>query len=650
MAFPRFSFTRFPRPALMAAAVFPFVSPFFSPAVSAAGTALEMPRLPGSLSTAADKGIETIAARLWMFYTAPEFLGFLLALLVVCAVAGLAWRLRCVIAAEEPFSGLANWVVVRLLLGLFCFFVVAPDMPSVLSEWMRSASNIMGSMITRIAREAKDAELRETVGSSRVRLALRRVYDESMEWAMAAEAAFKGKIAGRSPYDVAYLEVEKTLTGIDGFPWYADASTYPRRPAVVNALATVENGVVVNAKPYEEYLDVFKLYDFSKPEEPGEDKDAWPVFRSGFVMRPYNSGAVLAYGRAMQAAADFDDSAAGGEEFRRILHEYTGTLQFLQSLYLRDVAAYVIDASAVYRDLKHAGDGDPEARTATLAVLEKQLDELRAGFEEVRARSVTEALYGSGWSGNVLQLLIPLALTVVNAYMALSIYSLPILISLWSALFFLPKELELSTSLKKGVLWMVVLFFLPIFSNVVVELAIGFVEAVRDMMQDEVLAPLGKGATGLAVGAMVPGSTMVKVGTGLAAYKASGWRNDFNLIVWVAWVVAFCFIIGMPLMLKSVISGANGFIDNLITKTQAGAMMAGGIMGLSLQQGASTAASSAGRASTAGKAAAGGLIGGPAGVAAAGGGSGSGSSAGGVFSTVISKLRSGISGLGDKIS
>jgi hypothetical protein len=165
----------------------------------------------------------------------------------------------------------------------------------------------------------------------------------------------------------------------------------------------------------------------------------------------------------------------------------------------------------------------------------------------------------------------------------------------------------------------------------VVDIAFAFVDAVKAAAMSGWLHAFSVAATG-AVGSAFGNATLGSVGisvfgcggtvsaglvTGTTLAGAAAWNANLSVFTWVAWIVAFVMIVGIPKLVSAIVSGSAGFASSLVDSLKMQGMMSAGALAMLGSR------SAGGRGVSAGGGGGGG---------AAGGGAGGG--AGGVSPTI----------------
>jgi hypothetical protein len=172
----------------------------------------------------------------------------------------------------------------------------------------------------------------------------------------------------------------------------------------------------------------------------------------------------------------------------------------------------------------------------------------------------------------------------------------------------LPKELEISGVLKKSFGTVMVLLFIPLFSTLIIDIALAFVDGVAVASVETMTArSITTLTSGLAASSLVPNglgpiSLAAKAGAGIIGATTSN-VSDINVFTIGAWVVAFLFIIATPRIVSSVVFGTGSIAEGLLQKIPMGGGFAAAAVGMGMKSGAGAASDvGAARLSSAGAA------------------------------------------------
>ena len=173
----------------------------------------------------------------------------------------------------------------------------------------------------------------------------------------------------------------------------------------------------------------------------------------------------------------------------------------------------------------------------------------------------------------------------------MAVYSIPVMLSLAVALWWLPEELDLSGPIKKLVGYIFTLMLVPVFSTMVADVGEGFVNAVDAYIKSSLLlTDAANFLTGLVVTSFVVPSSISSIpGLGalvnLAVFSSASATSamTLNIFTIAAWVVAALLITATPKIAASFVSGAGGLAEQFIQRAQMGM---GGAAAVGLAQGA----------------------------------------------------------------
>lgn len=358
--------------------------------------------------------------------------------------------------------------------------------------------------------------------------------------------------------------------------------------------------------PYNDFKDVFDLYAGTLGDTlngvtgdvrtlPGDNVQVRPL-----VPALLNAGeALYKAGVAESGDAPNTETVTGhGDAFSQALIDYQLASAAARATYLRDYVAWTVvmtndrliwNPARPLQTATNETDGSVVVDESVTKLAQAGLEDLSMAMEEYRK---SHGAFGNG--GWVMGALVPIALALVGFYVTAAAYSLPILLALWIAFFCLPEQLELSNALKKGFTWMVSLFLIPIFATVVVDIAFAFVDAVKAAAMSGWLHAFSVAATG-AVGSAFGNATIGSIGvsvfgcgatipaglaTGATLAGAAAWNANLSVFTWVAWVVAFVMIVGIPKLVSAVVSGSAGFASSLVDSLKMQGIMSAGALAM----------------------------------------------------------------------
>jgi hypothetical protein len=594
-------------------------------------SSIVLPRVSQGSDSVLDVGLKHIAGELNRLASLPLYQGLMLFMFAACAVIGLTWKGKELIYGEKELKDLLLWFVTRFMVAILCFFVAGPRAANGLTTWMNAVSASFSSAIA--GKDTGTLDGSQTTINVNVASKIYREIEVNDSWLKAlALSDIRKTIDGwtNNNWFTKMLNGSQ-FSGFDdtlrrGFPYLS----YPVSGRVTNATSynmstpyqyagkgDSFSGNFVVPLPFSNFSDAFHLYGVpgvatgdlinGSSITGGSPNSVTTIPAYGNVeVRPLSKALIDAGNELLQAgqvftaatASGVSDSAAEGV-FGDALLKYRLVTAAARSTYVRDymacyLSAFILGNESSSSDtvVANAGEGD------TLAYILSGSDNAASDYWISNGKKVPSEIVGIVDSvqggvvklnmqsydkngGVVMYILVPIALAIVGFYATVAVYSIPLLMFLWASLFLLPEQLEMSNSLKKTLNWMLVLLLLPIFSMVVVDLSFGFVNAVRAMAMSSAIRPYSAIVTGLTASKIVPGGgwigTLAALGVGTAAGVAAGTSADYNLFVWVAWIMAFIFIIGMPKIVASIVSGTTGFADALIQKAQMGSVMGGGM-------------------------------------------------------------------------
>jgi hypothetical protein len=553
---------------------------------------LPVPRVSYLASDSLDAALRVMATKLDALFRSVAFQSFFHSFLFLCCIIGVFWQARGLIWGSKELGDVINWFFLRFVVGFSCFFVISKNAPAVLTNWINGVSLEFASVLTSSKTLSPGVQVR-----------MHQAIAETDVWLVGAAKGLGDSVESVLHNNVrlyrdlglntSKFSFESTLTsGFPGLNYGVVRGAY--NASLYNVTADYAYDGVVSSflppVPYDSYEDDFGWY---RSKFDSSDYTVLEgVVGGAFTIRPVLSG-FEKEGYALYQAGLVATQTGDAAGFYDALFAYRLHVKAVQTTYLKDLAAWYFKYGVIVGSNAapaSAGVGAPgvlpeetgsvyERVTARYKVA---LDQLEDGLREARKADLRTKV--GGWA---MAVLVPIALAIVGFYCIVSVYSIPIFMVLWSCLFFLPEELEFSGALKKGVNWILVLLLLPIFTSVVVDLAIGFVDVVRVIVMSDYIRPLTAGATGVAAGSLMPGSGWIgaglKVAAGSSAAAAASQYADYNVFVWVSWIMAFIMIVGAPKILSTIVSGGNGFADALVQKAQMNAMMGGGIAAMSAQ-------------------------------------------------------------------
>lgn len=568
---------------------------------------IPIPRVAQGGTGAFDDACRTIAAAMDDFYKSSAFQSTTLAILTLCLMIGITWRARGLMWGEEEIGGFLWWMFFRITVGLSCYFVIGPKLAPQLTDAMnaistqfanitrRTDATLLPAIEARLSSFAADNDAWLTALNNRLGKKITSIYGNSepmVKWGQ------------RNPQFSAAANFEGTLTNGFSAINYGSGTHNTQSPYYKGGVPPV---------PYTGYADKHNLYipagapPLTGFEQPQQIRPLIPALEAA-GKRLYMEAARLNYGTPQDEINRFLSHRDGA------VARYKSQVHAIKMAYLRDYAAWRLH----FKDEWGAIDGVEELpsgsvfandkNTAPSEVMQALLNSINVDMDAI-ARERTEAKFGK-----IMGALIPLALGIVGFYCTISIWCMPIGFAIWSACFFLPKELELSGTLKKGAMTIITLLCIPLFANLVVDVSLAFIGGVTAASIEGYMGTVSAGLTGLFGASLVPSglgpiSFALKAGSALGAGVWSA-SQDINIFVMASWIVAFLMIIATPRIVSGIVFATGGFAETLLQKVQMGGALATTMVAMSARTVASNKGSDiAGIASVAGKAGSKGIAG-----------------------------------------
>ena len=559
---------------------------------------MELPRVSDVSSGALDVGLRRVATKLDRVYKSNFYRGICYFILSLCIVVGCGWKAKQLIYGEKELGDLVSWGMMRFIVGFTCFFFVSAHAPGILTKWINTVSRHTTGLLTlgksdipphahvRLWKAINENERWLKAAVEALGPSLQSHLKKIDSWAIAFEG--KGTSKGKDTEEEIRSLSVVFLKGFPGLTVYLDKRLgTPIMTSEYLFAGSLENFLV--PRPYADFGDGYGLYAGT-----GESFKSIGTFKVRPLLVNFEEEGIRLGKAAVELAglAVEADTFLDMEPFEKALFEYRLLTAAARKTFLVDYIAWHLNFMGMYYGNPDVGD-----EVSTEATIARTKRNVHRGYEAV-VRDLEASMMKlkmkqeAGEGGSlVMYVLVPMALAIVGFYTVISIYSIPVLFLLLSGLWFLPEEWELSNGLKNSFNWIVVLFLLPIFSTIVVALAFGFVDAVKAMVMSEYIRPFSAAATGVATATVMPSGLgiiggVMKFGAAATSASLASMEADMNIFVWVSWIMAFIFIVGMPKIVASLVKGANGFADSMIQKAQIGAVMGGGMVALGAQSSA----------------------------------------------------------------
>jgi hypothetical protein len=583
---------------------------------------------PSSLAGA----LKAVASKIYSLYRSAWYRGFMYWLLVLCGLIGSIWLCVDVMAGRSALRDVVWWGSTRftaLIIGVYCF---SPRFVYQCCSWINTVAEMAVTSVSPMLVSDVPAV---------VPADWRRVFDnatrENELWLKAALEYCKTDVAlklGRPSAQAAKRDKDDVIENVAdvfifGFPIMSYDATHPR---------SLEGQLVRGWWEVDAFTGSYSNFYVPSPMPDKypltiQSEGRYPVFNLGYYYRPpmgrasarltapltrdiYVRSVLQGFAHeqrilaermrllALERAGQPEDAGvveSTSRSFYEALDDYQLVTAAIRKTWVVDYISfsYVTLGRAPGMGTESADFGQIAGEEGLTRVSNdhrnmKYISErylvILADIETVMSK-VRKAAGKFSVDGFVMNLLIPVALALVSFYVVISVYFVPSLLLLWVALFFLPKELEVSGALRKGAHWVLTLFFLPVFVSVIVAVATGLVEVAKVLAMTTELRLIGSAGSAL-IGGMVGGTVagavplpdvlgIFKMGATLLGASNVGFASlnnaNWNLVVWVSWLVAFLLILGSPKIVAGLLSGAGTIGDAMVQRLQAGAFMGGGL-------------------------------------------------------------------------
>lgn len=550
-----------------------------------------------------------IAYAFYSFYTREAWIGLIRGLFALCFVIGITWRGYKLIRGDGEPNVIGLDMIWRFAVALMCLSWVTPHFSLFMTSLITKTTDAIGG-IAQIGGE----EAEETVNfPPQMKAEIQQMALEVEIWKQALidtigaeyeSLASSELMAVRLPdLDDQYRDFEAgAMTyGFPGVSW-TNPDSIPAYLTLPILRANKTGGII---RPHADYPagDLYVTVEDYRENDGFFGSKYWAGSGGGFVIRPFGPAYQDAAERTLTVAEGIVESGTP-ESWARwtdtvsedtpgsYQDRFRAQLQMAQRVLLIDFVAFV---QWLHSPSSYESEAEGEVARSEQELFnkyyaedyneleEKVLDSFNERLEVLEESSVNHM----GW---IAKLVVNLATFFLMLYVVISVWSLPICIMLWSALYMLPEEMELSKALKKGLGIVVTLFFVPIFSALIVEMCGGIMDAVKATMW----TGAHSATVGVGGGSIIGAGASLLLGVGNPAVALGAAFGGAMMLMTIhigGWIVCFLLILATPKITQKVVFGAGGFASELMQMGQIGfgIMMATTITqgGRSLGRGAS---------------------------------------------------------------